>query len=269
MSTITPHANCPTEVTNIPFTTAVDKSVLTFTQPSEKGQSTYAALLSLLFRDIDKISSNSSEVECNEFLDILRASAKGQTVSWTTVMNSSLLKKEFFSRGEKKCDSVSFLSLVISNFFCDHRLDFQYSSDDKTLKMNSFNFIDFPTPKSSDFLLSNSALAFKEFTNRMAKNMKHYHITFKGTYFVAMNNRQLQDRDHKFYTGNHWGSYALTIPDEITSDRRFAVLCGFVVGTSASSLQFTYLSSFDCNGVQQWTLINGMSFSTSAAVAYS
>jgi len=269
LSTITPHANCPTEVTNIPFTTAVDKSVLTFTQPSEKGQSTYAALLSLLFRDIDKISSNSSEVECNEFLDILRASAKGQTVSWTTVMNSSLLKKEFFSRGEKKCDSVSFLSLVISNFFCDHRLDFQYSSDDKTLKMNSFNFIDFPTPKSSDFLLSNSALAFKEFTNRMAKNMKHYHITFKGTYFVAMNNRQLQDRDHKFYTGNHWGSYALTIPDEITSDRRFAVLCGFVVGTSASSLQFTYLSSFDCNGVQQWTLINGMSFSTSAAVAYS
>jgi len=256
----------PTIVTDIPSTTAVDKSLLTFTQPSEKGQSTYAALLSLLFRDDDKIPSNNSDNECKEFLDVLRSSVKGQPVSWTMVMNSPLLK-QVFSDGMNHCDSVSFLSFVICKFFPKHMLEFQYTSPiDKSIKKVSVNFLKLPTATTSDFKLSNATTAFEESINQLTDTIQDYDISFNGKYFVTMNNREL---DNAFYTGNHWGSYALMIPNNITSERRFAVLCGFVVGTSTNSSHFTYLSYFDCNNVQKWKLISGKTFLSSAVADYS
>lgn len=256
--------------TTTPSTAHVYNSIVTFTHPTDKEHSTYAALLSLLYHTVDNGDSIrrdknfQSNTETDLFLDILHKAKNGETISWNVVMDSALFKK--FKHvtndvGDGTCSdsyrNVSqFLSLIVTELFPQHRLQFQFSNN-AAFKMKWIDFVELPMATSSEFLLSNSTVALKAFVEQLLTNEDNCDITFYGNYFIATNHRHNVDVNQSFYAGNVWGSYALSLPDDVTSELRFAILCGFVIGTSHTATQFTYLRSVDSSDVQTWTLLNG------------
>ena len=264
------HSSKLTTDTTTPSTAHVYNSIVTFTHPTDKEHSTYAALLSLLYHTVengDSIRPDTnfrSNTETNLLWDILHKAKNGEPVSWNVVMDSALFKKFKRVTGDVGDDTCSdsyrtvsqFLSLIITELFPQHRLQFQFSNN-AGFKMKWIDFVELPMATSSDFLLSNSIVALKAFVEQLVMNEDNCDISFNGNYFIATNHRHNVDVNESSYAGNVWGSYALPLPGDVTSEMHFAILCGFVIGTSHTATQFTYLRSGQSSDVQTWTLING------------
>ena len=256
-------SNSTTENT-VNSTATTKTSIITFTNPTDKEHNIYAALLSLLFHTVHDVDSIHQEnlfqmkTESKDFWDIIHATKSGEPISWKKAMDSPLLKKfnVFVSDKENHTRGIQFLSFIMNELFPQHRLELQFSCNG-AYKMKLINFVECPMPASSNFLLSNSTLALKAFVKQLRTNEDNCDISFHGKYFVVTNNRHNMHKNRSFYGGNVWGSYALSLPDDVTSELRFATLCGFVVGTSNSATQYTYLRCMDCNNFPTWTLAYG------------